>query len=75
MQRDINLKDELLKNKSIECNLLETLNRDQDILRDKTKTVLDSLQHTGMLQRKTINTELHYYLYSFSGKFEDQPEA
>uniref|UniRef100_A0A8C6GGL5 Ly49-like N-terminal domain-containing protein n=1 Tax=Mus spicilegus TaxID=10103 RepID=A0A8C6GGL5_MUSSI len=62
MQSDINLKDELLKNKSIECNLLESLNRDQDILCDKTRTVLDYLQHTGMLQGKTINTELHYYL-------------
>nr|AAX52175.1 killer cell lectin-like receptor subfamily A member 33 [Mus musculus] len=47
MQSDINLKDELLKNKSIECNLLESLNRDQNILCDKTRTVLDSLQHTG----------------------------
>lgn len=62
MQSDIKLKDELLKKKSIECNLLESLNRDQNRLYSKTKTVLDFLQHTGMLQGKTINTELHYYL-------------
>nr|AAI40969.1 Killer cell lectin-like receptor, subfamily A, member 1 [Mus musculus]AAK55400.1 natural killer cell receptor Ly49A [Mus musculus] len=47
MQGDINLKDEMLKNKSIECDLLESLNRDQNRLYNKTKTVLDSLQHTG----------------------------
>ena len=51
-----------VKKKSIECNLLESLNRDQNRLYNKTKTVLDFLQHTGMLQGKTINTELHYYL-------------
>jgi hypothetical protein len=62
MQSDINLKDEMLKNKSIECDLLESLNRDQNRLYNKTKTVLDSLQHTGMLQGKTISTELHYYI-------------
>ena len=62
MQSDINLKDEQLKNKSLECNLLESLNRDQNRLYNKTRTVSDSLQHTGILQRKTINTELHYYL-------------
>ena len=62
MQSDINLKDEMLKNKSIECDLLESLNRDQNILCDKTRTVLDYLQHTGMLQGKTISTELHYYI-------------
>ncbi|XP_021009879.1 T-cell surface glycoprotein YE1/48 isoform X3 [Mus caroli] len=48
MQSDINLKDELLKNKSIECDLLESLNRDQNRLYNKTKAVLDSLQHTGI---------------------------
>uniref|UniRef100_A0A8C6I5G9 Ly49-like N-terminal domain-containing protein n=1 Tax=Mus spicilegus TaxID=10103 RepID=A0A8C6I5G9_MUSSI len=47
MQSDIKLKDELLKKKSIECNLLESLNRDQNRLYNKTKTVLDFLQHTG----------------------------
>ncbi|XP_021010762.1 killer cell lectin-like receptor 4 isoform X2 [Mus caroli] len=47
MQSDINLKDELLKNKSIECDLLKSPNRDQNRLYNKTKAVLDSLQHTG----------------------------
>nr|AAX83413.1 killer cell lectin-like receptor subfamily A member 16 [Mus musculus] len=47
MQSDIKLKNELLKKKSIECNLLESLNRDQNRLYNKTKTVLDFLQHTG----------------------------
>ena len=65
-QSDINLKDELLRNKSIECrpgnDLLESLNRDQNRWYSETKTFSDSSQHTGMLQGKTINTELHYYL-------------
>lgn len=64
-QSDVNLKDELLRNKSIECrpgnDLLESLSRDQNRWYSETKTFSDSSQHTGMLHRKTINTELYYY--------------
>ena len=52
MQNDVNLKEELLKNKTIECsegnNLLESLNREQSRWYSETKTDLDSSQHTGI---------------------------
>nr|AAK11559.1 natural killer cell receptor LY49M [Mus musculus] len=50
-QSDINLKDELLRNKSIECrpgtDLLESLNKEQNRWYRETKTFTDSSQHTG----------------------------
>nr|NP_444380.1 killer cell lectin-like receptor subfamily A, member 20 [Mus musculus]AAF97606.1 lectin-related NK cell receptor LY49T [Mus musculus] len=50
-QSDINLMDELLRNKSIECrpgnDLLESLNKEQSRWYSETKTLLDSSQHTG----------------------------
>nr|AAG10159.1 natural killer cell receptor LY49GDTM [Mus musculus] len=50
-QSDVNLKDELLRNKSIECrpgnDLLESLSRDQKRWYSETKTFSDSSQHTG----------------------------
>ena len=64
MQSDINLKDELLRNKSIECrpgtDLLESLNKEQNRWYRETKTFTDSSQHTGMLHRKTMNTEFYH---------------
>lgn len=52
LQSDIDLKEEMLKNKSIECvqddDLLESLNRKQKRWYSETKSVIDSLQHTGM---------------------------
>ncbi|XP_021010686.1 killer cell lectin-like receptor 7 isoform X3 [Mus caroli] len=51
MQSDINLKDQLLRNKSIECrpgnDLLESLNKEQSRWYSETKTFSDSSQHTG----------------------------
>ncbi|XP_021010800.1 killer cell lectin-like receptor 5 isoform X2 [Mus caroli] len=51
MQSDINLKEEMLKNKSIDCSpgeeLLESLNREQKRWYSETKTDLDSSQDTG----------------------------
>ncbi|XP_021010799.1 killer cell lectin-like receptor 5 isoform X1 [Mus caroli] len=52
MQSDINLKEEMLKNKSIDCSpgeeLLESLNREQKRWYSETKTDLDSSQDTGI---------------------------
>uniref|UniRef100_A0A8C6GES3 Killer cell lectin-like receptor, subfamily A, member 5 n=1 Tax=Mus spicilegus TaxID=10103 RepID=A0A8C6GES3_MUSSI len=51
MQSDINLKEEMLRNKSIDCSpgeeLLESLNREQNRWYSETKTDLDSSQDTG----------------------------
>ncbi|XP_052031035.1 killer cell lectin-like receptor 5 isoform X3 [Apodemus sylvaticus] len=61
MQNDVNLKEELLKNKTIECsegnNLLESLNREQSRWYSETKTDLDSSQHTGR------GVERHWFCY------------
>ena len=66
MQRDFNLKEEMLTNKSIDCRpsneLLEYIKREQDRWDSETNTILDSSRDTGMLQRNTMSTELHYYL-------------
>eukprot|EP00073_Rattus_norvegicus_P046398 XP_017448546.1 PREDICTED: killer cell lectin-like receptor 7 [Rattus norvegicus] len=52
MENDINLKEEILRNMSVECipgnALLDLLNREQKRLYSKTKTVLASSQHTGL---------------------------
>jgi hypothetical protein len=46
MQRDFNLKEEMLTNKAIDCRpsneLLESLNREQERWDSETKSVLDS---------------------------------
>ncbi|XP_032763237.1 killer cell lectin-like receptor 4 isoform X2 [Rattus rattus] len=51
MQSDIDLKEEMLRKKSIECSLgndlLESLNREQNRWYSKTKAVVKSSQHTG----------------------------
>ncbi|XP_052031041.1 killer cell lectin-like receptor 5 [Apodemus sylvaticus] len=51
MKNDMDLKEELLINKTIECsagnNLLESLIREQNRWYSETKTDLDSSQHTG----------------------------
>lgn len=51
MQSDIKLKEEMLRNKSIDCSpgeeLLESLNREQNRWYSETKTDLDSSQDTG----------------------------
>ncbi|XP_029390524.1 killer cell lectin-like receptor 5 isoform X2 [Mus pahari] len=51
MTSDIDLKEEMLRNKYIDCSsgneLLESLSRQQDKWYKETKTVLDSSQHTG----------------------------
>nr|AAG41966.1 natural killer cell receptor Ly-49G1 [Mus musculus] len=60
-QSDVNLKDELLRNKSIECrpgnDLLESLNRDQKRWYSETKTFSDSSQHTGVHKRPISQPE------------------
>ncbi|XP_052031040.1 killer cell lectin-like receptor 5 [Apodemus sylvaticus] len=52
MKNDVDLKEELLRNKTIECSagsdLLESLNKEQSKWYRETKTVLDSSQHTGI---------------------------
>ena len=52
MQNDINLKEEMLRNKSIDCRpnneILESLNREQERWDSETKSVLDSSRDTGM---------------------------
>ncbi|XP_021044887.1 killer cell lectin-like receptor 5 [Mus pahari] len=52
MQSDINLKEERLRNKSIDCSpgeeLLESLSREQNRWYSETKTVLVTSQHTGI---------------------------
>ena len=52
MQRDFNLKEEMLTNKSIDCRpnneILESLNREQERWDSETKSVLDSSRDTGM---------------------------
>eukprot|EP00073_Rattus_norvegicus_P036212 XP_008761661.1 PREDICTED: killer cell lectin-like receptor 5 isoform X1 [Rattus norvegicus] len=51
MQSDIDLNEEMLRNKSIDCStgndLLESLNREQNRWYSKTKAVVKSSQHTG----------------------------
>ena len=52
MKNDMDLKEELLRNKTIEYSagndLLESLNREQSRWYSETKPVLDSSQHTGI---------------------------
>ncbi|XP_052031036.1 killer cell lectin-like receptor 4 [Apodemus sylvaticus] len=64
MQNDIDLKEELLRNKFIECNavneFLESLNKEQNIWYSKTKTVLNSSHHTG------IKVEVHWFCYGIN---------
>nr|ACN29979.1 Ly49C [Mus musculus] len=51
MQRDFNLKEEMLTNKSIDCRpsneLLEYIKREQDRWDSETNTILDSSRDTG----------------------------
>lgn len=79
MQRDFNLKEEMLTNKSIDCKpsneLLEYIKREQDRWDSETNTILDSSRDTGMLQRNTMSTELHYYLLFLLWSFEVHPSA
>ncbi|XP_076795969.1 killer cell lectin-like receptor 5 [Arvicanthis niloticus] len=63
MASDIDIKEELLRNKSIECSsgndLLESLNREQNRWYNKTKNknILHSSQHTGKC------VESHWFCY------------
>ncbi|NP_001009500.1 ly49 inhibitory receptor 7 isoform X1 [Rattus norvegicus] len=61
MQNDIDLKEEMLRKKAIECSpgndLLELLNREQNRWYSKTKTVINSLQHTSN------EIETHWFCY------------
>ncbi|XP_021045536.1 killer cell lectin-like receptor 5 [Mus pahari] len=61
MQSDINLKEEMLRNMTLECStgndLLKSLNREQKRWYSETKTVLDSSQHTGG------RMEIHWFCY------------
>ncbi|XP_031239476.1 killer cell lectin-like receptor 5 isoform X2 [Mastomys coucha] len=61
MQSDIDLKEEMMRNKSIECgpdnDLLESLNREQKRWYSETKAVLDSSQHPGR------GVEIYWFCY------------
>lgn len=61
MQSDIDLKEEMLRKKAIECSpgsdLLESLNREQNRWYSKTKTVKNSSQHTSS------EIETHWFCY------------
>lgn len=61
MQSDINLKEEMWRNKSIECSaknaLLESLHREQKRCYSETKAFLASSQHTGS------GVEIHWFCY------------
>ncbi|XP_032763234.1 killer cell lectin-like receptor 4 isoform X3 [Rattus rattus] len=61
MQNDINLKEEMLRDMSTEYSavnhFLDFLNREQNRWYNKTKTVLDSLQHSGR------GVEMHWFCY------------
>ncbi|XP_031239473.1 killer cell lectin-like receptor 5 isoform X2 [Mastomys coucha] len=61
MQSDIDLKEELRRNKSTECSagnaLLESLHREQNRWYRETKAVLAPLQHTGS------GVEIHWFCY------------
>ncbi|XP_052031025.1 killer cell lectin-like receptor 4 isoform X13 [Apodemus sylvaticus] len=61
MKNNIDLKEQLLRNKTIECSagnsLLESLNREQKRWYRETKTVLDSSQLTGR------GSVIHWFCY------------
>ncbi|XP_032761450.1 T-cell surface glycoprotein YE1/48-like isoform X1 [Rattus rattus] len=61
MQNDINLKEEMLRDMSTEYSavnhFLDFLNREQNRWYNKTKTLLDSLQHSGR------GVETHWFCY------------
>ncbi|XP_034367553.1 killer cell lectin-like receptor 5 [Arvicanthis niloticus] len=61
MQHDIDLKEEMLRNKTIECrpgnDLLESLSREQNRWYTETKRVLKSTQHIGS------EVEIHWFCY------------
>ncbi|NP_001104780.1 Ly49 inhibitory receptor-like [Rattus norvegicus] len=61
MQSNIDLKEEMLRNMSINCSqgndLLQSLNREQTKWYSETKTVLPSSQHTGK------NVEIYWFCY------------
>lgn len=61
MQSNIDLKEEMIRNMSINCSqgndLLQSLNREQTRWYSETKTVLPSSQHTGK------NVEIYWFCY------------
>ena len=61
MKHDSSLKEEVWRNKSLECDALKdslhSLNKEQNKFSRETKIVLDSSQHTGM--EGILNKELH----------------
>uniref|UniRef100_A0A8C6I5Z5 C-type lectin domain-containing protein n=1 Tax=Mus spicilegus TaxID=10103 RepID=A0A8C6I5Z5_MUSSI len=72
MQRDFNLKEEMLTNKSIDCRpsneLLEYIKREQDRWDSETKTVLDSSRDTGMYMGIPSNSLNKTFILSGSCK-------
>nr|AAX52171.1 killer cell lectin-like receptor subfamily A member 29 [Mus musculus] len=68
MQRDFNLKEEMLTNKSIDCRpsneLLEYINREQERWDSETKSVSDSSRDTGrgVKYRFCYGTKWYYFI-------------
>ncbi|XP_028636763.1 killer cell lectin-like receptor 2 [Grammomys surdaster] len=73
MQNESYLKEEMLRNKSIECNsyknLLDTFKRQQNRCHMEAKVILDCLQHRGM-ERNLKKTVALFYIVSSSRSFE-----